>query len=88
MSTSTPGSDVPFRRIDRILTFMSLGVVVLSILCFFAIMIGSAAGADMTSGVWPAVAAIPLIALPIAFLLILTVLIMTFVRRARANRAS
>lgn len=87
MSTSTPGSDVPFRRIDRLLTFMSLGIVVLSILCFFAIVFGSTADADMTSGIWPAIAAIPLIALPLAFLLILTVLIMTFMRRARANRA-
>ena len=37
-------------------------------------------------GIWPIVAVLPLIALPIAFLMILALLIMSFVRRARANR--
>jgi len=67
---------------------MSLGLLVLSVICFFAIMIGSANGADMQSGLWPAVGAIVWIAPPLAFLLLITVLIMTFVRRARANRGA
>ena len=54
MSTN-PSGDVPVRRIDRILAFMSLGLLVLSILAFFAIMIASASGADMSTGVWPIV---------------------------------
>ena len=86
MSTRTPGEDVPIRRIDRILAFMSLGLLLLSILCFFAIMIGSSASADMSSGIWPMVGVIVYIAPIIAFALLLTVLIMSFVRRARANR--
>jgi hypothetical protein len=87
---STPASgDVPVRRIDRILAFMSLGIAALSILCFFAIMIGRATGMDQSDfgqGIWPTVAAIPLFGLPIAFLLIITLLIMSFVRRARAAK--
>ncbi len=87
MSTRTPGGDVPVRRLDRILAFMSLGLVFVSIGCFVAIMIARPAGVtDFSQGVWPIVALLPLIALPIAFLMILTLLIMTFVRRARANR--
>lgn len=86
MSTRTPGDETPVRRVDRLLAFMSLGLLVLSILCFFAIIIGTAAKADFTAGVWPVVGILVYIAPIVAFLLLLTVLIMTFVRRARANR--
>ena len=85
MSTN-PSGDVPVRRIDRILAFMSLGLLVLSILAFFAIMIASASGADMSTGVWPIVGVLVYIAPIVAFALLLAVLIMSFVRRARANR--
>ncbi|MBW9111397.1 multidrug ABC transporter ATPase [Microbacterium trichothecenolyticum] len=85
MSTN-PSGDVPVRRIDRILAFMSLGLLVLSIVSFFAIMIASASGADMSTGVWPIVGVLVYIAPIVAFALLLAVLIMSFVRRARANR--
>ncbi|GAA2008053.1 multidrug ABC transporter ATPase [Microbacterium ulmi] len=88
MSTQTPG-DVPVRRIDRILAFMSLGLLVLSVLCFVAIMIGTATGmeqADFAGGVWPVVGILVYIAPILAFLLLISVVIMAFVRRARANR--
>jgi FtsH-binding integral membrane protein len=85
MSTN-PSGDVPVRRIDRILAFMSLGLLVLSIVSFFAIMIASASGADMSTGVWPIVGVLVYIAPIVAFAPLLAVLIMSFVRRARANR--
>lgn len=85
MSTNTPG-DVPVRRIDRILAFMSLGLLVLSIACFFAIMIGTASGAEMGAGIWVFIGVLVYIAPIVAFILMLAVLIMSFVRRARANR--
>ena len=88
MSKSAPGPDVPIRRIDRILAFMSLGLIVLSIVCFFAIMIASGAGADFSTGVWPTIGILVYIAPILAFVLLLIVLISTFVRRARANRSS
>lgn len=89
MSTRTPGEDVPVRRIDRILAFMSIGLIALSILSFFAIIIASGMGMtqeDFQGGLWPVVAILPLIALPIGFLLIVALLIMSFMRRSRANR--
>ena len=86
MSTRTPGGDVPIRRLDRILAFMSLGLLLLSIVCFFAIMIGSSAGADFSTGIWPMIGLIVYIAPIVAFGLLVALLIMTFVRRARANR--
>lgn len=85
MSTN-PSRDVPVRRVDRILAFMSLGLLALSILCFFAIMIGSSAGADMSTGIWPLIGVLVYFAPIVAFALLLTVLIMSFVRRSRANR--
>ncbi|MFJ6652871.1 multidrug ABC transporter ATPase [Microbacterium sp. NPDC091313] len=86
MSTRTPGNDLPVRRLDRILAFMSLGLIVLTIGCFFAILIGSAIKVDFGSGVWPALGVVLYIAPILAFVLLFTVLIMSFVRRARANR--
>ena len=41
---------------------------------------------DFSVGIWPIVVILPLIALPIGFILIVVLLIMSFVRRARANR--
>jgi hypothetical protein len=87
MSTRTPGGDVPVRRLDRILAYMSLGLAVVSIGCFFAVIIARPLGVtDFSQGIWPLIAVLPLIALPIAFFMIVALLIMTFVRRARANR--
>ncbi|MDF2918514.1 MAG: multidrug transporter ATPase [Microbacterium sp.] len=89
MSTRSTGDDLPVRRIDRILAFMSLGLLILAIVCFFAIIIGTATGmeqADFGTGAWPTVSAIVWIAPPVAFALLLTVLIMTFIRRSRANK--
>jgi hypothetical protein len=88
MSTPTPGEDVPVRRIDRILAFMSLGLLALSIVCFFAIMIASTGDTDFSTGVWPVIGTVVYIAPIVAFLLLIAVLIMSFVRRSRANRGS
>jgi len=87
MSTPTSRGDVPVRRIDRILAYMSFGLLVLSIVCFVAIMIGSAGGGDMREGIWPTVGALVWFAPPVAFILLIALLIMSFARRARANRA-
>lgn len=89
MSTPSPSDDLAVRRIDRILAFMSLGLLVLAIVSFFAIMIGTATGMkqdDFAAAPWPTVTAIVWIAPPVAFALLLTVLIMTFIRRSRANK--
>lgn len=86
MTTPASGDDLPVRRIDRILAIMSLGLLVLSLLCFVAIIIGSAVKADFGTGVWTTVGVVVYIAPILAFGLLLAVLIMTFVRRARAGK--
>ena len=91
MSTSPDSSQLQPGRAERILAFMSLGIALLSILCFFAIIIGTWSGMtieDFGSGIWPFVALLPNIGLPLAFVLIITLLVITWVRRRRANQAS
>lgn len=87
MSTKSPEPEVPVRRIDRILAFSALGLAAASIICFFAIIIGTAVGMqqeDFGEGIWPVVAAIPYWGLPVAFVMIIALLIMSFIRKGRA----
>lgn len=89
MSKNSPSDDLPVRRIDRILAYTSLGLLVLSIGCFLAIMISTAMGmqqADYSAGLWPAVSLTVMVAPILAFVMLISVLIMSFVRRARANK--
>lgn len=87
MSKNSPGDELPVRRIDRILAFMSLGLIGLSIVSFFAIMIATAADADFSTPLWRTVGVIVYVAPIAAFAMLLIVLISTFVRRSRANRS-
>jgi hypothetical protein len=71
-------------RVERILAYMVASAIGLSILAFLAIIIARAAGLKSADeGVWPAVFMLPLIGLPIGFILIVVLLVMTFVRRGR-----
>ncbi|WP_226531573.1 multidrug ABC transporter ATPase [Microbacterium paraoxydans] len=91
MSTHNSEPEVPVRQLDRFLAFAALGIAAASVVCFFAIIIGTAVGMDQSSfgeGAWPLIAAIPYWGLPVAFLMILTLLIMSFVRKGRASTRS
>lgn len=78
-------------RAERVLAFMFVGIIGISILAFIAVMIGTLAGAGaddgFSQGVWPIVLTLPLFGLPIAFLLLIALLIVNGVRRTRASRA-
>ncbi|MCK3770841.1 multidrug ABC transporter ATPase [Microbacterium aerolatum] len=89
MSTQNSGPDVPVRRLDRFLAFAALTLAALSVICFFAIIIGSATGMSQDAfgeGVWPIVAAVPLWGLPAAFVMIIALLVMSFVRKGSAAK--
>lgn len=91
MSSKSPEPEVPVRRVDRILAFTALGLAAASIICFFAIIIGTAVGMqqqDFGGGVWPVVAAIPYWGLPAAFVMIIVLLTMSFIRKGRAGSRS
>lgn len=65
---------------------MSATVIALAVIAIVAILIGSANGADFSQGFWIVVVAIPLIALPIGLILLISFIIVSGVRRQRASR--
>ena len=87
MSTPRPVSE---HRIERVLAYMVAAIVGLSIAAFLAVMIGTLLGAGandgFSTGIWPVVLVLPLVGLPIGFLLLVTLLIINGVRRARESR--
>ena len=78
-------------RLDRFLAYTALILAASSIISFFAIIIGTATGMSQDSfgtGIWPLVGALPLVGLPLAFLMIITQLIISFVRKGRTGERS
>jgi hypothetical protein len=71
-------------RVQRVLAYMVASSIGLSLIAFFTVVIATATGVrDFTTGVWPIVIVLPMVGLPIGFLLIIVVLVMTFIRRSR-----
>ncbi len=82
-------SDSSTGALERFLAYALLVIVIISVGCFFAIMIGTWSGMvqeDFGSGVWPTVAMAPYIGLPLAMLMLIVLLIVGGVRRGRAAR--
>jgi uncharacterized membrane protein len=82
----------PASRLQRILSYIIAALVIVSLVCIAAILIGTAAGqfAQQGSGegLWPTVFLFPLVALPVAFVLIIVLLIVSARRNRAANRAN
>ncbi|WP_394552789.1 hypothetical protein ACDF64_00240 [Agromyces sp. MMS24-JH15] len=85
-----PERSISDTRAERVLAYMVAAIVGLSILAFLAIMIATLAGvgADdgFSQGVWPIILVLPLIGLPIGFVLLIVLLIVNGVRRSREGR--
>jgi hypothetical protein len=73
-------------RTERVLAYMILSTIALSIVAIFAALIGVGSGADGSTGIWPIIVILPSVGLPIAFALIITLVITSAVRRGRAAR--
>ncbi|WP_411558056.1 multidrug ABC transporter ATPase [Plantibacter sp. MPB07] len=76
-------------RPERILAYMVVTIVAVSIAAFVAVMVGTATGleqGDFAVGLWPVVTILPLVGLPIAFLMLITLIIVGAVRRSRESR--
>ena len=69
---------------------MVAAVVVLSILCFITLIAGTALGAGnndgFSQGLWPTVITLPLFGLPVGFVLIIVLMVLSGVRRSREAR--
>lgn len=84
-----PSAPADVNRTERVLIFMIAAIVALSILSFFATLIGTAAGVtDFGVGAWPVVLVLPLIGLPIAFVMFIAFIVISAVRRSRENRST
>lgn len=80
----TDDAPVALNRTERVLLTMAGTVGGLSILAIVAVFIARAAGVeDFGSGVWPTVAVLPVVGLPIAVILLAVFLIVAAVRRRR-----
>lgn len=80
-------SPVSEHRIERLLAYMVAAAVGLSILAFAAVIIGTAVGVrDFDEGMWPSVIMLPLIGLPIGFVLMIALLVLSAVRRGRETK--
>jgi hypothetical protein len=91
MSTQNSEPEVRIRWVDRFLAFGALGIAAASVVCFFAIIIGTWIGMDQEAfghGAWPFIAAIPYWGLPLAFVMIIALLTMSFIRKGRASSRS
>ncbi len=90
MKESKTPPPVPVHRIER---FLAIGVVVLiglALICFIAVLAGTSLGVGandgFSHGIWPTVFFVQYYGLPLAFVLIVALLISNGVRRSRASR--
>ena len=84
--TVAQNSPVDTNRSQRVIAYMIASSIGLSILAIFANLAISAAGVDKSEGLWPTIVLLPTVGLPIGFILIFVLLIMSVVTRARAAR--
>lgn len=76
-------------RLERALAYMVAAVILVSLASFVAVLIAygqSFTAEQYSSGIWPIVTILPLIGLPIGFVLIIALLIVSAVRRGRAAK--
>jgi hypothetical protein len=76
----------PVSRLERVLGAMVLTTIGLSILCFLAVILGTGLFHIVASdGIWPIVIMLPLVGLPIGFILIVVLIAVNW--RARRREA-
>ena len=90
LSTVAKESPVTFHRSERVLAFMIAGIVGLSIVAIFVVLIGTGAGFSQTGPValWQALTLFPFVGLMVGFILIITLLAVGARRRSRETQAA
>jgi len=74
-------------RAERVLAFMVAASIGMSILALLVVMIASlAGGVDLSVGVWPVIAVLPLVGLPIGIVFMITLFIVSAIRRGRESK--
>lgn len=78
---------VALNRIERVLAYMIASTAGLAFVAIAAVFIARLAGqTDFSGAAWPAVLVLPVVALPIAFVLIIVFLVLSVGRRRRVAR--
>ena len=74
-------------RAERVLAFMVAASIGMSILAFLAIIIATVAGVtNFAEGIWPVIIVLPLVGLPIGLVLMITLFIVSAIRRGRESK--
>jgi hypothetical protein len=74
-------------RLERILALMVASTVGLSLLCFLVVIAAGPLNFSLKSDLGTVVLALPLVGLPLGFVLLITLLIVNMVRRKRDTAA-
>ena len=74
-------------RLERTLGMMVLGIVIVCVLAFLAIITAGITQLDLTSAFGSFILVLPGVGLPIAFVMMMTLLIVNMVRRRKQMRA-
>ena len=85
---NTPVTPPPASSLEKLLAAMVVGIVGVSVVAFFAVIIGTAVGMerdDFAQGLWPVVSMLPLIGLPIGFVMIMVLLFVSTKRRRQGG---
>jgi uncharacterized membrane protein len=74
-------------RNERILAYMLAAAIGLSVLAIVAIIAGTGFGVrDFDEGIWPTIVVLPTIGLPIGFVLLIVLIVLSAARKSRAAR--
>jgi len=84
--TVAENTPVTINRNERILAYMVASSIGLSVICIFATLVSSTMDVDYSVGIWQIVTVLPIVGLPIGFILMITLLVIATVRRSRAAR--
>lgn len=77
-----------FSLVEKLLAYASIAIIAFAVLAYLATLIVGLAGGRylLENGLWPLVAGIGFYGLPVGFLLLIALLIVSFTRRGRAAK--
>ncbi len=91
MTQQTQKTPPSATRLQRVLSYIVAALVIVSLVCIAAILVGTAVGGfaqqGSGEGLWPTVFLFPLVALPVAFVLLIVLIVLTGRERRRAAKA-
>ena len=84
--TVTEKTPANTNRTERVIAYMIVSTIALTIVAIIATIIAAGTGLDASVGLWPAITLLPMIGLPAAIILIIVLVTSSAIRRSRAAR--